>query len=115
MTVATDGAPMYATELAKAVARDFPGGFDAVAAADAFGEHVLGGGGARLLDLDDERRRRIFNLGYFTWVEQQGVPFAEFSARRDQAFWRELRTLLPAWDEMIVEFNAMARQPAGVS
>ena len=32
-------------------------------------------------------RDRIFNLGYFTWVEQQGVPLDEFEARRDQAFW----------------------------
>ena len=115
LTVATDGARMYATELAKAEARDFPDGFDEVAAAAAFGEHVLGGGGARLVDLDEERRRRVFNLGYFTWVEQQGVSFAAFSARRDQAFWRGLRELVPAWDELIVEFNAMARQPAGVS
>jgi hypothetical protein len=38
-------------------------------------------------------------------VEQQGVSLAEFEARRDQRFWRELRELLPVWDDMIVEFN----------
>lgn len=27
-----------------------------------------------------EDRDRIFNLGYFTWVEQQGVPLADFEA-----------------------------------
>jgi cysteine synthase len=105
LTVATDGARMYATELAKAEARDFPAGFDEVAAASAFGEHLLGGGGARLVDLDDHARTRIFNLGYFTWVEQQGVGLPEFVARRDQRFWAGLRDLLPAWDAMIEEFN----------
>ena len=32
-----------------------------------------------------EERERIFNLGYFTWVEQQGVSLDEFEARRHQA------------------------------
>jgi hypothetical protein len=31
---------------------------------------------------------------------------AEFEARRSQDWWRDLRTLIPAWDEMIDEFNA---------
>jgi len=50
-------------------------------------------------------RKRIFNLGYFTWVEQRGVALEDFEARRDQAFWRGLHGLLPAWDEMIAAFN----------
>ena len=40
VTVATDGAAMYGTEREKSLRRDFPGGFDAVAAAEAFGEHL---------------------------------------------------------------------------
>ena len=47
----------------------------------------------------------IFNLGYFTWVEQQGVGLADFEARRDQRFWRSLRDLLRDWDEGITDFN----------
>ena len=57
-------------------------------------------------------RDRIFNLGYFTWVEQRGVALADFEARRDQAFWRGLHGLLPAWDEMIAAFNQPARGAA---
>ncbi len=106
VTIATDGAAMYRSELAdKILPRDFPGGFDAVAAAETFGRHVLGAGQDHLLELTREDRDRIFNLGYFTWVEQQGIPLDEFEARRDQAWWRELRSLLPAWDAMIDEFN----------
>ena len=106
MTIATDGAAMYRSELAdKILPRDFPGGFDAVAAAETFGRHVLGAGEDHLLELTRADRDRIFNLGYFTWVEQQGIPLAEFEARRAQSWWRELRSLLPAWDAMIDEFN----------
>ena len=50
-------------------------------------------------------RDRIFNLGYFTWVEQQGLSIEEFEARRPQSWWRALRPLIPAWDELITEFN----------
>lgn len=106
VTVATDGAAMYLSELDKITARDFPAGFDSVAAAETFGRHVLGAGEEHVMELSRKDRDRIFNLGYYTWVEQQGIPLAEFEARRDQAWWRDLRTLLPAWDAMIEEFNA---------
>jgi cysteine synthase len=107
ITVATDGAAMYRSELAaKILPRDYPGGFDTVAAAEAFGQHMLGAGEDHVLELSKRDRDRIFNLGYYTWVEQQGVPVDEFEARRDQAWWRGLRDLLPAWDAMIEAFNA---------
>jgi cysteine synthase len=106
VTVATDGAAMYRTELDKVVARSFVGGFDETAAAEVFGHHVLGGGdGRQLLDLTPAERRRIFNLGYFTWVEQQGVPFDTFVERREPAYWSDLQALLPVWDELIEAFN----------
>jgi cysteine synthase len=105
LTVATDGAPMYASELEKVERRDFPDGFDELAAAETHGEQLLGAGGEHVRVLDDLERRRIFNLGYYTWVEQQGVPVDEFVARRRQETWTELRTVLPLWDEMIGELN----------
>ena len=37
-----------------------------------------------MLELDRYARERIFNLGYYTWVEQQGVSLADFEARRAQ-------------------------------
>jgi cysteine synthase len=105
VTVATDGAEMYATEREKAVEKHFGGRFDLRRAAEAFAEHALGAAGDHLLELTDTDRRRIFNLGYFTWVEQQGVSIAEFTARREPRFWQELRSRLPLWDEMIAELN----------
>jgi hypothetical protein len=47
----------------------------------------------------------VFNLGYFTWVEQQGVTLEDFIARRRPSFWSEVRAVMPVWDAAIDEFN----------
>jgi hypothetical protein len=113
-TVATDGAAMYRTEIQRILARDFEGEFDAVDAGEVFGRHILGAGTDDLLELSRVDRERIFNLGYFTWVEQQGVPLDEFEARRRPSFWTETRALLPVWDRLIETFNARVGAPVAV-
>jgi cysteine synthase A len=105
VTVATDGAAMYGTEIERILARDFADGFDAVAAAETYGEHLLGAGTDDMLDLRRPDRDRIFNLGYYTWVEQQGVSIEEFEARRRPEWWTETRSVLPIWDSLIEAFN----------
>ncbi|HET7235350.1 MAG TPA: pyridoxal-phosphate dependent enzyme [Actinomycetota bacterium] len=106
VTVATDGAAMYRTEVDKVLARDFPQGFGEAEAVETFGRSLEGQETSDMLGLTDDDRQRIFNLGYFTWVEQQGVGVEDFVARRDQSFWRGLREQVPAWDEAIRAFNA---------
>lgn len=108
LTVATDGAELYASERRKTIEKRFPRGFGAAEAAAVFARHVLEASDEHLVELTESDRRRIFNLGYFTWVEQQGVPVADFEARRSQEFWKKLRELLPAWDQRIEEFNRRA-------
>ncbi len=105
LTVATDGAALYASEKPKAIAKHFAGGFDGATAAEAFDRHLTRASTEHVLPMGPTERNRIFNLGYFTWVEQRGVALADFEARRDQAFWRGLHGLLPAWDELIAAFN----------
>jgi cysteine synthase A len=105
LTVATDGYALYGSERDKAQARYFPDGFDAVSAGEVFGEHLAGATTDNLRELTHEERTRIFNLGYFTWVEQQGVPLDEFVARRSQGFWTGMRDVVPEWDGMIEELN----------
>jgi cysteine synthase len=113
MTVATDGAGMYGSERERIAARDFPGGFEMADAAEVFGRWMLAAGTDNLLETTLADRNRIFNLGYYTWVEQQGVSLSDFEARRDQRFWVGLRDLLPAWDAMITEFNERTGLAAG--
>jgi cysteine synthase len=105
LTVATDGADLYASERALAVDEHFPGGFDELAAAEVFGEHLLGATTDHVAELGFRDRERIFNLGYFTWVEQQGVSLEEFEARRDPEFWAAIRERATVWDDLIDELN----------
>ena len=105
VTVATDSADMYGTEREKVLAQNFNGNFQEVNAAEVFGEHLLGAGVDHLMELGKLEQDRIFNLGYYTWVEQQGVSLDDFQVRRSQKFWRSLRNLIPAWDERIEELN----------
>ena len=106
VTVATDGAAMYASEQDKITARDFGGGFTDLDAATVWGRHLADVPTSHALELTERDRHRIFNLGYYTWVEQQGTPFELFEQRRHQSFWRGLRRYLGVWDEMINDFNA---------
>ncbi len=106
VTIATDGAALYPSERAKTIAGRFAGEFSSVDAAHVFGEHLAHVDTSDTIDCTERDRNRIFNLGYYTWVEQQGTPFELFEARRDQSFWRGLRRYLPVWDELITDFNA---------
>jgi cysteine synthase len=106
ITVATDGAALYPSEYTKITARDFGNGFTNLDAAQVWGEHLANVTTASTLELSERERNRIFNLGYYTWVEQQGTPFELFEARRHQSFWRDLRRFVPVWDAMIDDFNA---------
>ena len=108
VTVATDSAALYGGERRKFLAANYPDGFDAVSAGEIFGQHLLGAVDNDLLELTHGEATRIFNLGYYTWVEQQGVSVEAFEKRRNQNFWRELRRAAAAWDALIGEFNAVA-------
>jgi cysteine synthase len=108
VTVATDSAALYGSERRKFLSAAYPDGFDNVNAGEVFGQHLLGAADNDVLELTHAERSRIFNLGYYTWVEQQGVPLAEFEKRRAQGFWSELRHAASAWDALITEFNARA-------
>ena len=106
VTVATDGAALYASELRQYLERRGAGGklTDAMAA-ELFGRHLAGADTEHVLEATTRERTRIFNLSYFTWVEQQGIGLADFEKRKSQAFWRDLRDLVPQWDDMITAFN----------
>ena len=90
VTVATDGHDMYRSELTRYLqrrhnsrrldARRSPPSWSASTSSAPAREHVL--------DATARERARIFNLGYFTWVEQQGIALADFDRRREQGFWQ---------------------------
>ena len=106
ITVATDGAALYPSERAKLLATRYGNEFTVTDAAEVFGEHLGSVNTDNMIECTEADRRRIFNLGYYTWVEQQGTPFELFEARRHQSFWKGLRRYVDVWDDMIDDFNA---------
>ncbi len=106
ITVATDGGAMYSSERSKLITERYRGEYSHTDAAEAFGRHLGHVSTEHMIELREADRRRIFNLGYYTWVEQQGTPFELFEQRRHQDFWRGLRRYVGVWDEMIDDFNA---------
>ncbi|MHB8931481.1 MAG: pyridoxal-phosphate dependent enzyme, partial [Melioribacteraceae bacterium] len=51
-------------------------------------------------------KKRIHNLKYFTWVEQQGKSVEELNSQwYDESYWAERFSIAPKWDELIDNFN----------
>jgi len=105
MSVATDGSDLYNSDRERIMATHFAGGFDDTHAVETFDTHLMGVP-TEAMEMDEATRNRVFNLGYFTWVEQQGVNIPDFEMRRDQGWWDSLRPLIGEWDTMIEDFNA---------
>ena len=106
ITIATDGADLYPSERVKTLKKRFNDDFTQVDAAEVFAEHLATVQTDSMIDCTERDRNRIFNLGYYTWVEQQGTPLSVFEARRSQSFWQNLRSHVPTWDALIAELNA---------
>jgi cysteine synthase len=108
MTVATDSAVLYSSEAESFSARHYAAGFDEVSAGEVFARCIEGITDDNVLELRHFDRKRIFNLGYYTWVEQQGISVEDFDRRKSQDFWASLVASMPAWDRLIEEFNTEA-------
>ena len=104
MSVATDGSDLYNSDRERIMSEYYGAGFEDSDANEVFENH-LAGLPTEAMEMGDVERNRVFNLGYYTWVEQQGIEIPDFEARRDQEWWGGLRGLADGWDEMIVKFN----------
>ena len=105
ITVATDGADLYLTELEK-TKKEFQGIYDEISCAEIYGQFLKGITTDHTLELNQKEKERIFNLGYYTWVEQQGIDLNDFEKRRDQKFWLDHYNHILSLDDRIEEFNA---------
>jgi hypothetical protein len=51
-------------------------------------------------------RKRIHNLKYYTWIEQQGLTYEEIQAQwYDDDYWTSLQPQTGKIDQMIKAFN----------
>ena len=60
-----------------------------------------------LLELTHYEKKRIHNLKYFTWIEQQGRELTELNSQwyEHDKYWGDIFSIAPKIDELIVEFN----------
>ena len=104
LTVATDSMEMYTSRIEEY--RQSEGEFTEVAAAARFHRYLLGAGLDNLQELSYSDRKRIHNLKYFTWVEQQGKTYEEIQAQwYEPDYWTSLHGRADEIDALIEEFN----------
>jgi cysteine synthase len=105
VTVLTDSMELYQSRLQEMHA-EFGEYSEKDAAAD-FARYLLGQSTDNLLELRYSDRRRVHNLKYFTWVEQQGKTYAEIQSMwQEPDYWTNVQKQVPEIDELITEFNA---------
>jgi cysteine synthase len=104
LTILTDSMQLYGTRLDEY--RQQMGEFDDFAAAEAFGRDLQGLTTDHLEELSYEGRKRVHNLKYYTWVEQQGKTYPEIQAQwYDPCYWTDVQKQAAQIDEQITEFN----------
>jgi hypothetical protein len=82
------------------------GEFTAFDASATFARDLHGESTDNMLELSDFDRKRIHNLKYFTWVEQQGRTYEEIQAQWfDPDYWTGFRGQTDEIDALITEFN----------
>jgi len=102
-TVLTDSADMYRSRLAELTQQ--LGEYDAKAAAYDFALHLMGLKTDCMAELGYYDRKRVHNLKYYTWVEQQGKTTDELDALWYGTEWADVHSQADALDELIRAFN----------
>jgi len=105
LTVWTDSMELYGSRLKEM--HDEIGDYTEVDAARTQAQYLEGLTPNYLQDLRYEDQRRVHNLKYFTWVEQQGKTFEEIQSQwYDRDYWTNFQKQIPEIDTLIDEFNA---------
>ncbi|MCC6528091.1 MAG: pyridoxal-phosphate dependent enzyme [Polyangiaceae bacterium] len=105
LTVFTDSVDMYQSRLRELTAERGP--FTELQAAGALCRYLHGQGTEHLEELSYAARKRVHNLKYYTWVEQQGRTAEELVRQwRDDAYWTGVPAKAPELDALIEAFNA---------
>jgi len=104
-TILTDSVEMYMSRIEEL--NDAHGVYTPVKAAIDFAAHLQAIKTDNLIELTYTERRRVHNLKYYTWVEQQGKCAEELSDqwyRQDKTF-ESIQTQAKQVDDLINEFN----------
>ena len=103
-TVGTDSSDMYQSRI-KELEEQYGAYGEAPAAAD-YAEHLHGIRPDTMQELTYADRKRVHNLKYYTWVEQQGKTYDEINKQwYDEHYWTDMHAQADQIDELINEFN----------
>jgi cysteine synthase len=104
VTILTDSMGLYRSRLHE-MHQELGEYTEADGAAD-FARYLRGQSTDNLLELRYTDRRRVHNLKYFTWVEQQGRTYAEIQQQwYEPNYWTDVQEQTDEIDELISAFN----------
>ena len=105
LTVFTDSMELYQSRLAEA--RKQNGDYGKEDAARDYSLHLAGIKTDSMMELRYPDRKRIHNLKYYTWIEQQKLNVAELDRQwyDYENYWGGIQQLTPRIDELITQFN----------
>ena len=104
LTVWTDSMELYESRLKEM--HEEIGEYTEMDAAQTYAMYMCGLSPDNYEDLTYEDQRRVHNLKYFTWVEQQGKTFEQIQSQwYDRDYWTNFQKQIPEIDELITEFN----------
>jgi cysteine synthase len=105
LTVLTDSMQLYGSRIDEY--NEKFGDFGESEASETYARYLHGVTTDALLELSYVERRRVHNLKYYTWVEQQGRTYEEINAQwYDPDYWTDVQAQVPEIDALIEEFNA---------
>jgi cysteine synthase len=104
LTVLTDSMELYGSRISEM--RTQLGNYTRYDAAEHYSRWLMGAETDHLLELTYEARRRVHNLKYYTWVEQQGKTYDEILAQwDDREYWTGVQDQADEIDALINDFN----------
>jgi cysteine synthase len=104
MTVSTDSMELYESRIVEQQAANGP--LTELQAAGIAQRYLYGQNLANMQELTYYDRKRVHNLKYYTWVEQQGKTYEEIQAQwYDEDYWTSVQKQPDEIDAKIEQFN----------
>ncbi|MDY6895673.1 MAG: pyridoxal-phosphate dependent enzyme [Thermotogota bacterium] len=105
MTVFTDSMELYDSRLKELQEQN--GKYSEQQAAIDFQKHLMGVKTDFIQELSYYDKKRIHNLKYYTWIEQQGKELDELNEQwyNDEEYWGNAFEITDKIDQLIIEFN----------
>ncbi len=103
-TVATDSMEMYQSRIKEE--REKHGEYTKENAIADYERYLLGITIDNMIEMNYYEKKRMHNLKYYTWIEQQGKSVEELDAQwYDENYWKSQYAKVDEWDQEIEEFN----------